>query len=115
MTKQARAKVGGEIGANGEHYEGGKFIATLNNPKSRKAAYQVTKRQEIEHTVWATPPVAGQRPIFGQLAGTFKLDHAANKFIANSLNEQTIAWLGAARYAALLAYVERYNAGERWF
>lgn len=30
---QKRAKVGGEVGANGEWYEGGKFIATRDNAK----------------------------------------------------------------------------------
>lgn len=30
---QKRAKVGGEFGANGEWYEGGKFIATKDRPK----------------------------------------------------------------------------------
>lgn len=34
MTTQQRAKAGGELGANGEWYEGGKFIATKDNPKS---------------------------------------------------------------------------------
>ena len=32
-TGQRRAQAGGEIGANGEWYEGGKFIATRDNPK----------------------------------------------------------------------------------
>ena len=32
-SRQRRARIGGELGVNGEWYEGGKFIATRDNPK----------------------------------------------------------------------------------
>ncbi len=113
-TTQKRAAIGGEVSkANGEFYEGGKFIATRDNPKSRKLALQATKKQEIGHCKWEVPPVAGARGIFKQLAGIFKLDHAVDKFIADSLSPQTIAYYGD-HLTGMLALVERYNVGERW-
>ena len=36
---QRRAAPGGEVGANGEWYEGGKFIATKDNPKTAPARW----------------------------------------------------------------------------
>lgn len=39
---QKRAAVGGELGANGEWYEGGKFIATKENPKSSPVRFELS-------------------------------------------------------------------------
>lgn len=39
---QKRAAVGGELGANGEWYEGGKFIATKDNPKSSPVRFELS-------------------------------------------------------------------------
>lgn len=43
--EQKRAAVGGELGANGEWYEGGKFIATKDNPKSSPVHFEPSASQ----------------------------------------------------------------------
>lgn len=63
-TGQRRAKVGGEVGANGEWYDGGKFIATEAHTIKSAAPYRPTlsdaeiaeraerkAREEAEHAV----------------------------------------------------------------
>lgn len=47
-TDQKRARAGGEMGANGEWYEGGKFIATKDNPKSQPRERVVVADPERE-------------------------------------------------------------------
>lgn len=44
-TDQKRAATGGEMGANGEWYEGGKFIATKDNPKSAPVRFEPSAAQ----------------------------------------------------------------------
>ena len=51
-TGQRRAKVGGEYGANGEWYEGGKWIANADNAKSHKETKRPTGRQKTGPNEW---------------------------------------------------------------
>jgi hypothetical protein len=62
---QKRAKVGGETGVNGEWYEGGKFIATTEQPKGTPATTQKPAgKQQYEPYKWAAAPEPGQRALF---------------------------------------------------
>lgn len=108
---QARARAGGEVGANGEWYEGGKFIATRDNAKRAAQARRAMGRKwEIEPFVWSTPPAPEARAIFGALA-FFKYDRAAKQFGemvgTPDAPAETIAHWHALRDA--------YNAGARWY
>lgn len=48
-TGQRRAKAGGEFGANGEWYEGGKFIATLEHTiKSAPLVHELSDEEKAE-------------------------------------------------------------------
>lgn len=50
-----RAKKGGEIGANGEFYEGGKFINTIpENGKKEGSIKRKPRKVQIEPYVWVT-------------------------------------------------------------
>ena len=42
---QKRARKGGEVGANGEWYEGGKFIATTDSAKSAPVRFELSSAQ----------------------------------------------------------------------
>lgn len=108
---QARAKVGGEIGANGEWYEGGKFIATRDNAKRAAAERKAMGRKwEIAPFEYATPPSPTARAIFGQLA-FFCFDRSTNTFgemvgTPDAPAEQIAKWH---------ALRDAFNAGARWF
>lgn len=50
---QRRARAGGERGANGEWYEGGKFIATKDNPKSAPRIYEISPEEAARRAALA--------------------------------------------------------------
>lgn len=50
---QRRAAKGGEYGANGEFYDGGKFLNTIQeNGKQEKKRKKPTGRREVAPFVW---------------------------------------------------------------
>ena len=49
---QKRAPKGGAYGVNGEWYEGGKFIATVNNPKRHTISKKAGGKVEIAPYEW---------------------------------------------------------------
>jgi hypothetical protein len=71
---QKRAKAGGEVGPNGEWYEGGTWIARTDMPKKEKERLlrAATGREQVEvgygSDKWAVPP-AGKIPIVSRLLG----------------------------------------------
>lgn len=121
---QPRAKPGGEIGANGEWYEGGKFIATTDHAKSAGKGRKATGRQEIEPYKWDVPPEPGMRSIWQAMSpGVFtgKLPDgrmglnphtSEHTWLYYNDNDPALVEQAKARYQAL---ADRFNAGERWF
>lgn len=108
---QRRAKVGGETGANGEWYEGGKFIANTDRAKGHKSAGHATGRQLIAPGVFEIAPADELVAIFPQLTvGFFAFDRETGLF-GEVINEAALAYYGADR---LLSLRDKYNAGERW-
>jgi hypothetical protein len=106
-----RAKKGGEVGANGEFYEGGKFIATTDHPKSHKKSKKISGKQEIEPGLWHASP-EGMMSIYRQLAGIESFNRSENKFTFNpSLKLEFATPQAVARRNLLIA---KYNNGERW-
>lgn len=113
MSNTARARKGGEFGANGEWYEGGKFINTVpENAKRYGSTPKGSGKQEVAPYVWEVAP-AGMRSIYKQIAGICaKFDRTANCWIY-SANPQTIEYIGRTQ-AECEDLIARYNAGERW-
>lgn len=108
-----RAKKGGEFGANGEWYEGGKFINTTpENAKRHGSGPKATGKQEIAPYVWEVAPAENLRSIFKQIAGILgKLDRDG-KF-TYSANPAILNYCGKSE-AEARDLIARYNAGERW-
>lgn len=114
----ARAKKGGEIGTNGEFYEGGKFLPSTTNPKQSPAAKKAPKARkiEIERFKWVEV-FNGERSIYQQLAGIHKFDRENNTFTFNTninfqaFNPNCDAEKAIAEDKEL---IERYNNGERF-
>ena len=112
----SRAKAGGEYGANGEWYEGGKFINTVpENAKRQKATKRFTGKQQYENYKWAVAPVEGHRAIFPMLAG-FEMpiregrEIVGFRFNTDLRGEWTLPEVVAKREAMIAAY----NSGQRW-
>lgn len=113
MTTKPRAPKGGTIGANGDFYEGGKFLPTTEKPKRHGSHPKGTGKQEIEPYVWQVAPEPGLRSIFRAIAGVFgRLDREGKTFVFDC-SDQTMAYyrLNEQHCRSL---IERYNRGERW-
>lgn len=111
MTK--RAKQGGELGANGEHYKGGQFINTIeDNPKKQGSSKRGSGKQEIEPFVWAVAPVEGLRSIYRKIAGTYGRVDRQGVLVLN-INPVTLAYYGENE-DEIKSLTSRYNAGDRW-
>jgi hypothetical protein len=103
---------GGEFGANGEFYEGGRFLNTI--PENRKREGSAPKRAhkvEIEPYVWVVP-TDDRKSIYRQLAGIHGKVIGGKMVISTSqqildYTGRTLAWVNEM--------ADRYNAGERWF
>lgn len=111
MTTTKRARKGGEIGANGEFYEGGKFINTVpENAKRHGATARRDQKAEIEPYIWAVVP-EGKRSLYRNFAGVF--GKVINGIAVVNCSEQTLAYFKTSRQEAE-AMAAAYNAGERW-
>jgi len=107
-TKQARASVGGEIGANGEWYEGGKFIATINRAKGSKPT--TTRRQQVGLGIWEVPPIGKRGSCFAIAAGIVKFDSSSGLFVFLATDNNL-----KQHFPEAFDMATRFNAGERWF
>lgn len=120
MSTQRRAKSGGETGANGEWYDGGKFIAMRDNPKRAGRSAKATRKVEVEPWKWELPPEEGMRPIYGRMgAGVFtgKLEDGRWGLIAREVTWRYYFKTDRAIEQAkdeYQAYADRFNKGERW-
>lgn len=108
---KTRAKVGGEIGANGESYRGGQFIAQTNKPKG-----EPQRRQARRALVWpgefATVP-EGQQAIFGPVREFVYLVTADELAVKPNMTEAILSMFGQSR-ASVQAVIDRLHNGERW-
>ena len=110
-TTHKRAKKGGEIGANGEFYEGGKFIATTDRPKTEGSKPKGTGKEEIAPYKWEVPP-EGMRSIFARWKGLWGWDRATGK--ATRHPTANPEYWGADVLEEAAQWAERWNNGERW-
>lgn len=112
----SRAKAGGEFGANGEWYEGGKFINTVaeNAKRAAKEAKKATRKQEVENYKWEIAPIAGQRAIYQMLSGV-EISNRNRENPQFTLNPNLRGDLATAEYIEVRkARIAAFNAGERW-
>lgn len=107
---QQRAKAGGEIGANGEFYEGGKFIATTDHAKRIATAKRATGRQQVEPGKWECAP-SGMRSIFQRWSGLWTRTDNSQVIVNPGAN---VDYWGADTLAQAAEWAAKYNAGERW-
>lgn len=108
----SRAKPGGQIGANGELYKGGQFIATTDRPKNQAPRRRGTGRGQIELGRWEVCP-EGHRPLFEQLAGVELIDRARQRFAFNP--DLRGFYAEADHIEQRKRMIEAFNAGKRWW
>ena len=111
-----RAKAGGEIGVNGDHYYGGQYLPS--SPYTVKGAHGTSgrsshKRRKVEvapYTYEVAPD--GMVAIYGQISGTLARlnDNGEMEFCAKA---QTLAYFRTTEEQAR-EMIERWNQGERW-
>ena len=110
-TATKRARKGGEYGANGEWYDGGKFINTVaeNAKKERSKPFKPSKC-EIAPYVWALNS-EGKSSLYRQFAGAFgKVIDGTAVYVGS---DRILAYCGRTREEAQ-DLLDRWNAGERW-
>ena len=105
----ARAKKGGEIGANGEFYKGGAFIATTDRPKGQpKKKYKASGKQIIDYGTWEVPVDESMKSIFSFVQGVYGNCHTGE------INEQAVSFAGED-IKKIESLIARFRNGERWF
>ena len=112
-----RATKGGEFGANGEWYEGGKFINTI--PENRKREGSIPKRshkQEVAPYVWEVAP-EGMNSLYRKFAGLFGKVINGVAILTDGGNgdrlPEILNYVGKTQEEAQ-SIIDRWNAGERW-
>lgn len=108
----ARAKKGGEMGANGEWYEGGKFLNTVPENAKREGSVKAKPRKiEIEPYKWVLAPEGKFASLYSRFAGVFGKIIDGKAVVLCS--DQTLAYFRTTREEAQIM-ADRYNAGERY-
>lgn len=115
-TIHSRAKAGGELGANGEWYEGGKFIATTDHAKKLGSQKKkATGKQQVEQGIWELAPMEGLRAIYPQLAGVEIPVREAGKIVAFKFNPDLRGeYISSESIAKRHSMISAFNTGARW-
>lgn len=112
-TTHSRAAKGGQFGANGEWYDGGKFINTVaENGKKQKLSKKATGRQQFESGQWAVAPSEGQHALYRLLAGIEMPNRMNGTFIFNENLRGDYAT--AEHVAKRKEWIALFNSGVRW-
>ena len=109
-TTHSRAKKGGEYGANGEWYEGGKFIATTERPKAQ-VKIRGARKVEIEPCVWVES-AAGS--IYNEIKWDVKISNGVAETHSMAFRGYDGDTLPADEIAHKMELIAKYNRGERW-
>lgn len=115
-TKRNRAKAGGEIGMNGERYEGGQFLPSTILPKmppKEKANKAAGKKQEIDPCIWKVPPTEKHRSIWGLIDGFATWTDDTRTQLKAGDSQQVYAYYGVSKKETQ-RLVDLWNDGERW-
>jgi len=111
MNVTNRAKKGGQVGINGEFYEGGKFLPSTERPKGKPV--EKTGKQEIEPYKWEVAP-EGKTSIYKQIAGTIgSVRNGVAELRTDDRLHATLSYYGVTLTKAQ-ELVDSYNAGGRW-
>lgn len=112
VSEQARAKVGGEIGPNGEFYKGGAFIATTELPKKLRDRLKTTSKGTVEVASGVREqPQPGQMAIYDKLRPGIYFNPRSNQFMTEAQPWGQLSNTERADYEGLLT---KFKSGEKW-
>ena len=111
-----RAAKGGEVGANGEFYEGGKFINTIPENRKKEGGRRPAKARKVQVGPYRWESNEGTRvAIFGMVGAQAQY---VNRYAADLKIEPSpagVAYYGADYHGHQGADLcARWNAGELW-
>lgn len=106
-----RAKIGGQVGANGELYKGGQFIAQTEKPKAQSRR-PGTRRSLIWPGQWAVTP-EGKIAIFSAIREFVYLAEVNWLKIKPNMTDSILEAFGESR-ESLQAKIDRLHSGEAW-
>ena len=116
MTTKTRAQAGGEIGINGERYDGGQFLPssphTIKGEMKKSNARKGSGKQEIAPYKWEVAP-DGMVSIFRMIGGVVASYNRGTEKMEYSNNAQAEKYYGYTK-TEVLELIERYNSGEMW-
>jgi len=108
-----RAKSGGQIGANGEWYNGGEFLPssekTVKGEMKKSPAKKGTGKRQIAPFVWEVAP-EGMGSIYQRYSQVWKMENGKME-VFKGLNRE---YYGEKFLAEAQEMAERWNRGERW-
>lgn len=116
-----RAKAGGQIGTNGEFYQGGQFLPESKThikgswgTSKKKAKTAKLRKVEIARREWAMQPTENHRAILMFCGTILKWQDGDNW--GKLLEVYTKANFEYQGYTAEQArsFADRFNSGERW-
>jgi hypothetical protein len=110
MNSQKRAKIGGEVGRNGEFYAGGTFLPSTTLTKMTRAVANKSRKVQIEPCVWVASE--GRKSLYEAIAGLVGTVTRDGVAVANQ-NDTALRYIGVSREQSQ-EMCDRYNAGERW-
>lgn len=108
-----RAVKGGQFGANGSWYEGGRFLNTIAENEKQEARKSVKRgKKMIAPYTWEVQPTADSKSIYVEIC-----DYA--KMIGEQVVVIESQFVGGFAYNGesmnrIAELCNRYNAGERW-
>ena len=110
-TTTKRAAKGGEVGANGEFYEGGKFINTVAANRKREGSRKPSLRKcEIAPYVWEMQP-EGKLSLYKKFAGVF--GRVEDGVAVLRCSQQTLNYFDVTIEHAQ-SLIDLWNTGVRW-
>ena len=113
-----RAAKGGEIGINGEHYEGGQFLPNSRTRAKGSNRPRTTGKRQIAPYVWEIAPSPSHFSIFDLISNArcamrnavWEWDGDAIKV----LRTDEADYISHGFYVPLYDLIAAYNAGSRW-
>lgn len=110
---QKRAKIGGEIGLNGEHYNAGAFICTTEHGKG-KPRKRTARKVQVEPYVWVIDDRTPLLNIVGTGAGYIDRNDWTKGIEPYMPAFRNGVMYNGETLANVQAMCDRFNAGERW-
>lgn len=109
---KGQAKVGGEIGVNGEYYKGGQFMP--NSKKTIKGSNNVANKKNVRKTLIEPNvfEITDKKSIFSIIVQFVDFNDEGLMIRKSSISDKTLEYYGLID--TLSDMINKYNSGERY-